>query len=150
MSDEPQDGVWTDHVLNRRLAKLCGMPVTAYPARRGKEYPQVIVNSAGELIFVERFNKEESFDVIWNPLKDERHAFRYVVKALGQRGVSVTAWSDKSTEGLVRYGALAVDNGRCGKIISAGPWCDSVARAICLAALEAWEKLEKNSEDVRA
>lgn len=140
-SEEPKHD--DDHDLKIRLARLCGMPVHEEidGNHNPKECPQVRFDSDGEPVFFE--TSLAGGVVPWNPLEDERQAFRYVVAAMGRMGISVTAWSDKNAEGEIRYGALAVDDGRCGKIVSAGPWSDSVARCLCLAALEAWEKLEE-------
>ncbi len=137
MSDQPQ----TDHELCIRLAKLCGFPIQAdwqdfYP----ESYPQLRRDIDDTLLFVET---DRGGDDPWNPLEDERQAFRHVVKALKSLGFW---WEMKQSENedvkvsvgrQVRYGVSGIYSTQHYE--PGGTAC----RALCLAALEAWEKLEK-------
>jgi len=135
MSEQPQDD---DHKLNVRLAGLCGMRIDEDPDAHADDYPRVVVYAAyPDLLFLET-ERGQSYecDVLWNPLEDERQAFRFVVKAMGERecclelevgcASDVVAWWYR--EGTPIAG-------------KAGSFKDGVARPICLAALEAAEKL---------
>ena len=137
MSEQPQE---TDHELCVRLAKLCKLP----REWGSGVYPCVLEDRAGLLRLVQAGDGRTSEP--WNPLKDERQAWRYVVKALGRMGCAVTACALPATVVGVVYGAEVLKEGDSVKpaIVSKvmGTF-ENVARPICLAALEAWEKLEE-------
>ena len=136
MSDEAKT---TDHALSIRLAKLCGMP-TQWTG----EYPCVLESPARKgLWLVTGFNDPQE---LWNPLEDDRQCFRYVVAALGRLGATLELCVPCQGWGPV-FATFA-----CKQLARPHIWATAVgetvpgrnvARPICLAALEAAEKLEE-------
>ena len=137
MSEQPQD----DHTLNIRLARLCGFPVTKFGTLLPEQYPQVRMWDATgrlELYASSDYAAMRPYDrplVLWNPLKDERQAFRYVVKAMQRLHIGPAIYCGQREEG-------------CQVQIVWANWtvnqesATSIARPICLAALDAAERLK--------
>lgn len=159
MTDQPQD----DHKMNVRLARLCGMKVLdpvghheIYP--EPENFPHVVDTGFPPVQLYEDYALSPAGDDIdmryedWNPLDDERQAFRFVAAALGRMGcfllLRVVPNVAAASGGTCVVEVMpSVKLGRIdpGPLAATATAFESIARPICLAALEAWEKLEKTN-----
>lgn len=137
MSEQPQD----DHKLCIRLARLCGIKVVPRdtPLLEGIAYPCIIYGQG--LIFLRSPRDSEP----WNPLEDERQAFRYVDAAMSRRDCSLRLNRGASHHAAgIALTAEYLKGSHFGETLGGTmAFYANVARPICLAALEAWEKLEE-------
>lgn len=141
MTNQPQN----DHTLNIRLAELCKLP----REWGSSVFPCVLKNRNGTLRLV--YGGDGHTSEPWSPLEDERQAFRFVVKALGRMGCVVDLMiRDTGHMGVMQAVQILPSPelfpsypDRIAKSIG---MFSTIARPICLAALEAWEKLENRDD----